>query len=85
MSLRRRYVESPSLPDVGCFINVVNVPLRLDRDDLSGPARDSAAALARADAAWRPPVREHAAIRRAVEQAVAAGSAPGICITDVGV
>ncbi|MER5429006.1 hypothetical protein [Streptomyces sp. NPDC002588] len=85
VSLRRRYAESPSLPDVGCFIDVLNVPLRLDRDDLPGHARDYAAALARIDAAWRPPVREHAAIRWAVEEAAAARSAPGICITDVGV
>ncbi|WP_151483750.1 phthiocerol/phthiodiolone dimycocerosyl transferase family protein [Streptomyces albicerus] len=85
VSLRRRYAQGAALPDVGCFINVLNLPLRLDRGDLSGHARDYAAALERADAAWRPPVREHAAIRRAVEETAAAGSAPGICITNVGV
>jgi hypothetical protein len=85
VSLRRRYAQSASLPDVGCFISVLDVPLRLDGDDLPAHARDYAAALARADAAWRPPAREHAAIRRAVEEAAAARSAPGICITNIGV
>lgn len=85
VSLRRRYAQSPSLPDVGCFINVLNVPLRLDRPDLVGHARACAGALARADADWRPDVREHAAIRRAVEQVAAARCAPGICITNVGI
>ncbi|MFF9485500.1 hypothetical protein [Streptomyces sp. NPDC014676] len=85
VSLRKRYTESAALPDVGCFINVLGVPLRLDRGDLLDHARDYATLLERADAAWRPPMREHAAIRRAVEEAAAAGSAPGICITNVGV
>ncbi|MDT6982793.1 hypothetical protein ACFSUJ_26330 [Streptomyces lusitanus] len=85
VSLRKRYKESATLPDVGCFINVVDVPLRLDRGDLLDHARQYATLLERTDAAWRPPVREHAAIRRAVEQTAAAGSAPGICITNVGV
>jgi hypothetical protein len=85
VSLRRRYAESPLLPDVGCFINVLDVPLRLDRGDLPARARDYAAALARVDAAWRPPVRDHAAIRRTVGEAAAARAAPGICITNVGV
>ncbi|MFC7829742.1 hypothetical protein [Streptomyces sp. NPDC057375] len=84
VSLRPRYAPSDPLPDVGCFISVLNVPLRLDRGNLAGHARHYAAALARADAAWRPPSRAHAAIRRAVEETAAARSAPGICITNIG-
>ncbi|MGA5516083.1 SDR family oxidoreductase [Streptomyces pseudogriseolus] len=34
VSLRKRYTESATLPDVGCFINVLDVPLRLDRTPL---------------------------------------------------
>ncbi|MFD7482782.1 hypothetical protein [Streptomyces mirabilis] len=86
VSLRRRYEESAELPDVGCFINVIlNVPVRVVRGDPADEARDYAAAPARADAAWRPPLRDHAVIRRAVEQTAAARSAAGICITNVGV
>lgn len=39
----------------------------------------------RPDAAWRPPRRDHATIRRAVEEAAAAQASPGICITNVGI
>lgn len=85
MSLRRRYEESAELPDVGCFINVLNVPVRIGRGDPADEARDYAAAPARADAAWRPLLRDHAVIRRAVDQTTAARSAAGICITNVGV
>ncbi|MFF7965050.1 hypothetical protein ACFZC3_06740 [Streptomyces sp. NPDC007903] len=82
VSLRQRYA---GLPDVGCFINVLRVPMRPGRDRLTDLAREYATALTAADAAWRPPVRSHAAIRRAVEETAAAGSAPGICLTNVGV
>ncbi|MGW4140105.1 hypothetical protein ACWELV_25380 [Streptomyces mirabilis] len=85
VSLRRRYEESAELPDVGCFINVLNVPVRVGRGDPADEARDYAAAPARADAAWRPPLRDHAVIRRAVKETAAARSAAGICITNVGV
>ncbi|MET7891126.1 phthiocerol/phthiodiolone dimycocerosyl transferase family protein [Streptomyces mirabilis] len=85
VSLRRRYEESAELPDVGCFINILNVPVRVGRGDPAEEARDYAAALARADAAWRPPLRDHALIRRAVAETAAARSATGICITNVGV
>ncbi|WP_323139010.1 phthiocerol/phthiodiolone dimycocerosyl transferase family protein [Streptomyces mirabilis] len=85
VSLRRRYEESAELPDVGCFINVLNVPVRVGRGDPADEARDYTAAPARADAAWRPPLRDHTVIRRAVEQTAAARSAAGICITSVGV
>ncbi|MET9031857.1 hypothetical protein [Streptomyces mirabilis] len=84
VSLRRRYEESAELPDVGCFINVLNVPVRVGRGDPADEARDYAAAPARADAAWRPPLRDHAVIRRAVKETAAARSAAGICITSVG-
>ncbi|WP_158707475.1 phthiocerol/phthiodiolone dimycocerosyl transferase family protein [Streptomyces sp. NRRL F-2799] len=82
VSLRQRYA---GLPDVGCFINVLRVPMRPGRGQLTDLAREYATALTAADAAWRPPVRSHAAIRRAVEETAAAGSAPGICLTNVGV
>ncbi|MGW4227075.1 phthiocerol/phthiodiolone dimycocerosyl transferase family protein [Streptomyces bauhiniae] len=82
VSLRQRYAD---LPDVGCFINVLRVPMRPGRGQLTDLAREYGAALRSADAAWRPPVRSHAAIRRAVEETAAAGSAPGICVTNVGV
>jgi hypothetical protein len=85
VSLRRRYTSDAPLPDVGCFIGVLTVPLRLDQGDLAGHARDYGAALTRADAAWQPPTREHAAIRRAVEETAAARSAAAICITNVGI
>ncbi|MEU9921480.1 hypothetical protein AB0H51_09295 [Streptomyces griseoluteus] len=82
VSLRQRYAD---LPDVGCFINVLRVSMRPGRGRLTELAREYGTALRSADAAWRPPVRSHAAIRRAVEETVAAGSAPGICLTNVGV
>ncbi|MFD4539103.1 hypothetical protein [Streptomyces bauhiniae] len=82
VSLRQRYA---GLPDVGCFINVLRVPMRPGRSQLAVLAREYGTALTSADAAWRPPVRSHAAIRRAVEETAAAGSAPGICVTNVGV
>ncbi len=41
-SLRRRYGESAELPDVGCFINVLNVPVRVGRGDPVDEARDYA-------------------------------------------
>ncbi|MGA5550782.1 SDR family oxidoreductase [Streptomyces pseudogriseolus] len=34
VSLRKRYTESATLPDVGCFIKALDVPLRLDRTPL---------------------------------------------------
>ncbi|MGW2211211.1 hypothetical protein [Streptomyces sp. NPDC001781] len=82
VSLRQRYAD---LPDVGCFINVLRVSMRPGRGPLTELAREYGTALTSADAAWRPPVRSHAAIRRAVEETAAAGSAPGICLTNVGV
>ncbi|MGA5711035.1 phthiocerol/phthiodiolone dimycocerosyl transferase family protein [Streptomyces cellulosae] len=82
VSLRQRYED---LPDVGCFINVLRVSMRPGRGRLTELARAYGSALTSADAAWRPPVRSHAAIRRAVEETAAAGSAPGICLTNVGV
>ncbi|MFF9378242.1 hypothetical protein ACF1BB_27430 [Streptomyces griseoluteus] len=82
VSLRRRYAD---LPDVGCFINVLRVSMRPGRGRLTELAREYGTALTSADAAWRPPVRSHAAIRRAVGETAAAGSAPGICLTNVGV
>ncbi|GHF08404.1 phthiocerol/phthiodiolone dimycocerosyl transferase family protein [Streptomyces griseoluteus] len=82
VSLRQRYAD---LPDVGCFINVLRVSMRPGRGRLTELAREYGTALTSADAAWRPPVRSHAAIRRAVEETAAAGSAPGICLTNVGV
>lgn len=82
VSLRQRYA---GLPDVGCFINVLRVPMRPGRGQLVDLAREYGTALTSADAAWRPPVRSHAAIRRAIEETAAAGSAPGICVTNVGV
>ncbi|MFF5427792.1 MULTISPECIES: hypothetical protein [unclassified Streptomyces] len=85
VSLRRRYAPPTPLPDVGCFISVLPVPLRLDGDDPVRQARAYATALARADAAWRPPRRDHAEIRRAVGNLAAARSSPGICLTNVGV
>ncbi|MEN8655781.1 hypothetical protein ABCR94_35710 [Streptomyces sp. 21So2-11] len=86
VSLRQRYEQSGFLPDVGCFINVVNAPVRLDcGGSTAGHARAYASSFRAADAAWRPPRRDHAAIRRAVEEAAAATESPGICITNVGV
>ncbi|MFD8260276.1 hypothetical protein ACFV19_15375 [Streptomyces griseoluteus] len=82
VSLRQRYAD---LPDVGCFINVLRVSMRPGRGRLTELAREYGTALTSADAAWRPPVRSHAAIRRAVEETAAAGSAPGVCLTNVGV
>ncbi|MET7674648.1 hypothetical protein [Streptomyces seoulensis] len=82
VSLRQRYAD---LPDVGCFINVLRVPMRPGRGQLVDLAREYGKALPSADAAWRPPVRSHAAIRRAVEETAAATSAAGICLTNVGV
>ncbi|MFJ9641561.1 hypothetical protein [Streptomyces sp. NPDC101206] len=85
VSLRGRYPEAV-LPDVGCFINVVGVPVRPDTTGRTDEtARAYGAALREADARWLPPRRDHAAIRRAVGAAAAATGAPGICITNVGV
>jgi hypothetical protein len=85
VSLRQRYRPSAPLPDVGCFINVVNAPLALDRGDLAEHARAYAASFRRADANWQPPRRDHATIRRAVEEAATATASPGICITNLGI
>lgn len=85
VSLRQRYQQSALLPDVGCFINVVNAPLSLDRGDLAEHARAYATSFRRADAAWQPPRRDHATIRRAIEEAAAATASPGICITNLGI
>jgi hypothetical protein len=84
VSLRGRYDVEAALPDVGCFIGVVHAPVRVGVGDLVSHARAYGAATRAADARWRPPRREHAAIRRSVETLTAARSAPGICITNVG-
>ncbi|MFI9630544.1 hypothetical protein [Streptomyces sp. NPDC052042] len=83
VSLRGRY-PGP-LPDVGCFITVVGVPVAPHADGIAETARRYGAALREADARWRPSRRGHAEIRRAVVQAAEAAEAPGICITNVGV
>ncbi|MER7620900.1 hypothetical protein [Streptomyces sp. NPDC126503] len=85
VSLRRRYAPHTPLPDVGCYISVLAVPLRPGGDDPARQARAYATALARADAAWRPPRRDHAEIRRTVGDLAGARSSPGICLTNVGV
>ncbi|MFJ6721716.1 hypothetical protein [Streptomyces sp. NPDC091259] len=85
VSLRGRYPGPAALPDVGCFINVVGVPVALDTNGPATAARRYGAALRDADARWRPPRRDHSAIRRAVEVAAAGTDAPGVCITNVGV
>ncbi|MFD8009878.1 hypothetical protein [Streptomyces sp. NPDC058955] len=83
ISLRGRY-PGP-LPDVGCFIGLVGVPVVPHPDGTTGTARRYGAALREADARWRPPRRGHAEIRRAVARAAKAAEAPGIRLTDVGV
>ncbi|ORT54264.1 hypothetical protein BKD26_35690 [Streptomyces sp. CB03238] len=85
VSLRRRYAGPDPLPDVGCFINVVDVPLRVGDGGPAALALHYGAALRRADALWRPPRRDHATIRRAVQETAAATDARGVCITNVGV
>ncbi|MGA5194091.1 phthiocerol/phthiodiolone dimycocerosyl transferase family protein [Streptomyces exfoliatus] len=83
VSLRGRY-PGP-LPDVGCFITVVGVPVVPHADGTAETARRYGVALRDADARWRPPRRGHAEIRRAVARAADAAEAPGICLTNVGV
>lgn len=85
VSLRRRYAQSALLPDVGCFINVVNTAVRLDDRGLAVNARSYAASFQVADATWRPPQRRHTEIRKAIGDVAAAKAAPGICITNLGV
>ncbi|WP_141662820.1 phthiocerol/phthiodiolone dimycocerosyl transferase family protein [Streptomyces sp. Wb2n-11] len=83
ISLRGRY-PGP-LPDVGCFISVVGVPVAPHADGTAETARRYGAELRDADARWRPPRRGHAEIRRAVARTADAAEAPGICITNIGV
>ncbi|MFE9427487.1 hypothetical protein ACFYNO_31460 [Kitasatospora sp. NPDC006697] len=79
VSTRRRH----RVPDVGCYIGVLGVPVRTD-GELVLRAREYGAALVRAGAGWQPPAREHARIRQAVEQVAAARTAGPICLTNVG-
>ncbi|WKU46050.1 hypothetical protein Q3V23_19385 [Streptomyces sp. VNUA116] len=84
VSLRRRYAEEESLADLGCFISVARAPLRLGGGSFKEHAEAYRDGFRAADAAWRPQARPHHEIRAAVAAAAAAGSAPGICITNVG-
>ncbi|MFH8787518.1 hypothetical protein [Streptomyces roseoverticillatus] len=84
VSLRRRYTEEESLTDLGCFISVARAPLRLGGGSFKDHAEAYRNGFRAADAAWRPQARPHHEIRAAAAAAAAAGSAPGICITNVG-
>ncbi len=84
VSLRRRYAETEHLTDLGCYISVVRAPLRLDGGSFKDHAQAYRDGFRAADAVWRPAARDHREIRAAVEATAAAGSSPGICITNVG-
>ncbi|MEV4926801.1 hypothetical protein [Streptomyces roseoverticillatus] len=84
VSLRRRYAEEESLADLGCFISVARATLRLGGGSFKDHAEAYRDGFRAADAAWRPQARPHHEIRASVAAAAAAGSAPGICITNVG-
>ncbi|MFD9335338.1 hypothetical protein ACFWBF_13155 [Streptomyces sp. NPDC060028] len=85
VSLRGRCEQERFLSDPGCRIGVIRAPLRLGD---GGPAANAAryrSAFRAADTRWRPPARGHAEIREAVRALAGRDSAPGICITNVGV
>ncbi|EST24033.1 hypothetical protein N566_25245 [Streptomycetaceae bacterium MP113-05] len=84
VSLRGRYAESVLVTQVGYLQAAVGTRLRSTHSALTDAARDYAASLAHADAAWRPHRRRHADIRRAVTTPAVFGGAGGLCITGSG-
>ncbi|MBT2406187.1 MULTISPECIES: hypothetical protein [unclassified Streptomyces] len=85
VSLRGRFAQARFLSDPGCRIGVVRARLRLGGEGLAANAARYRSAFGAADAAWRPPARDHAEIRDAVRALAGGDSAPGICVTNVGV
>ncbi|MFD9358919.1 hypothetical protein [Streptomyces sp. NPDC060031] len=85
VSLRGRCEGARLLADPGCRIGVVRAPLRLGDGGLAANAARYRSAFRAADTEWRPLARDHVEIRGAVRALAGRDSAPGICITNVGV